>query len=45
MIVDCLLQYIRKTNPEMTKEKMLEQLGKSFSSAVALVMVCQNKKK
>ena len=24
-----LLQYVRRTNPEMTREKLIEELGKS----------------
>lgn len=40
-ILDC----VRKTNPEMTMERMLEELSKCRYSTVALVMVCENDKK
>lgn len=40
-----LLKYIQRTNPEMTMERMLEELSKFRYSAVALVMVCENNKK
>ena len=42
MSVDELLRYVQKTNPEMTKEKMIEELGKSRYSSIALVMVAEN---
>lgn len=40
-----LLSYIQRTNPEMTMERMLEELSKCRYSAVALVMVCENDRK
>lgn len=40
-----LLSYIQRTNPEMTMERMIEELSKCRYSAVALVMVCENYKK
>lgn len=40
--INQLLKHIQKTNPDMTKEKLLEELGKSRYSAVALIMVWQN---
>lgn len=40
--LDELLEYVRKTNPTMTKEKMIEELSKSRYSSIALVMVSQN---
>lgn len=40
-----LLHYIQHTNPEMTMERMLEELSKCRYSAAALVMVCENDKK
>lgn len=39
-----LLKYIQRTNPEMTMERMLEELYKCRYSAVALCMVCENDK-
>ena len=40
--LDELLEYVRKTNPAMTKEKLIEELSKSRYSSIALVMVSQN---
>lgn len=40
-----LLRYIQRTNPEMTMERMIEELSKCRYSAVALVMVCENDRK
>lgn len=40
-----LLHYIQRTNPEMTMEKMIEELSKCRYSAVALVIVCGNDRK
>lgn len=40
-----LLHYIQHTNPEMTMERMLEELSKCRYSAVALRMVCENDRK
>ena len=37
-----LVEYVQKTNPTMTKEKLIEELGKSRYSSIALVMVSQN---
>lgn len=39
-----LLHYIQHTNPEMTMERMIEELSKCRYSAVALVMVRENDK-
>lgn len=43
-MIDKLLEYVQKTNPEMTKEKLIKELGKCHYSAVALVMVFENNK-
>ena len=40
--LDKLLEYVRKTNPTMTKEKLIKELGKNRYSSIALVMVSQN---
>ena len=40
--LDKLLEYVRKTNPTMTKEKLIEELGKNRYSSIALVMVSKN---
>lgn len=39
-----LLHYIQHTNPEMTMERMIEELSKCRCSSVALAMVCENDK-
>lgn len=40
--INKLLEYVRKTNPTMTREKLIEELGKSRYSSIALIMVSQN---
>ena len=40
--IDKLLEYVQKTNPEMTEEKLIDELCKSRYSSIALVMVSQN---
>lgn len=40
-----LLIYIQRTNPTMTKERLIEELGKSHYSAVGLIMTWQNSEK
>ena len=42
--IDELLEYVQKTNPEMTKEKLIKELNKSQYSAVALVFTWENSK-
>ena len=37
-----LVEYVQKTNPTMTKEKLIEELSKNRYSSIALVMVLQN---
>ena len=37
-----LLEYVQRTNPTMTKEKLIKELSKSRYSSIALVMVSQN---
>lgn len=43
--VDKLLEYVQKTNPTMTRERLIEELGKCRYSAVGLIMVWQNSEK
>lgn len=45
MDINRILECVRKTNPTMTKDKLLEELLKCRYSAVALCMVCENDKK
>ena len=40
--INKLLEYVQRTNLTMTKEKLIEELGKSLYSSIALVMVSQN---
>lgn len=40
--IDKLLEYVQRTNPTMTREKLIEELGKNRYSSIALVMVSQN---
>lgn len=40
--INKLLEYVKRTNPAMTNEKLIEELGKSRYSSIAIVMVSQN---
>lgn len=40
--LDKLLEYVQNTNPTMTKEKLIEELGKNRYLSIALVMVAEN---
>ena len=40
--LDKLLEYVQRTNPTMTKEKLIEELSINRYSSIALVMVSQN---
>lgn len=44
MMIDInkLLKYVQRTNPTMTREKLIEELSKNRYSSIALVMVSQN---
>ena len=44
MTIDELLSYVQRTNPDMTKEKLIEELDKSDYSARGLIYIanCQN---
>ena len=37
-----LLEYVQRTNPKMTKEKLIEELSISRYSSIALVMIVEN---
>ena len=47
MTIDELLSYVQRTNSDMTKEKLIEELDKSNCSARGLIYTanCQNSKK
>lgn len=40
--LDKLLEYVQRTNPTMTKENLIEELGKNLYSSIALVMIAEN---
>ena len=40
--LDRLVEYVQKTNPTITREKLIEELGKSRYSSIALAMVAEN---
>ncbi len=37
-----LVEYVQKTNPTITRKKLIEELNKSRYSSIALVVVSQN---
>ncbi len=43
--IDELLKWVQKSNPTMTKSKLLEELGKNRYSAVGLVIAWQGGEK
>lgn len=42
MSAEQLLEYIQRTNPEMTMERMLYELSQSIYAAKAVVFTAQN---
>lgn len=44
MTIEELLSYVQRTNPDMTKDKLIKELGKSNYSTRGLVYTanCQN---
>ena len=36
--IDEMLKYVRRTNPEMTRDKLIEELGKCDYSAKSLIL-------
>ena len=40
--IDEMLKYIQRTNPEMTRDKLIEELGKCEHSARALIFGFRN---
>lgn len=40
--IDVILEYVQKTNPEMTRERLIEELVKSRYAACALA-ICAKK--
>ena len=37
-----LLKYVQRTNPTMTREKLIEELSINRYSSIALVMIMEN---
>ena len=37
-----LVEYVQKTNPTMTREKLIEELSINRYSSIALVMIVEN---
>ena len=37
-----LVEYVQKTNPTMTREKLIEELSINRYSSIALVMIAEN---
>lgn len=42
--IDKILEYVRKSNPGMTREQLIVELGESEYSALSLVFIVQNNK-
>jgi hypothetical protein len=42
MTAEQLLEYIRRTNPEMTMERMLHELSQSVYAAKSVIFTAQN---
>ena len=40
--LDKLLEYVQRTNPTMTRKKLIEELCKNRYSSIALVMIAEN---
>ena len=40
--INQLLEYVKSTNPTMTKEKLIEELSINRYSSIALVMIAEN---
>ena len=37
-----LVEYVQKTNPEMTEEKLIEELSINRYSSISLIMIAEN---
>lgn len=40
--INKLLEYVQRTNPTITREKLIDELSKNRYSSISLVMVSQN---
>lgn len=43
--IDELLKWVQKTNSEMTRDRLIEELGKCRYSTVGLILTWQNSEK
>ena len=43
--IEQLLDYVRKTNPNMDRKQLIEELSKSRYSAIVLIITWQNSEK
>lgn len=41
MTLERILEYIKRTNPQMAEKKLLEELSKCQYSTVALIIACE----
>ncbi len=42
MSINDLLKYVQRTNPTITREKLIEELRKNRYSSIALIMIAEN---
>ena len=45
MEIQELLRYVQRTNPQMTEEKLREELGKSTYASMSILFTMENAKK
>lgn len=45
MTIEELLMIVQKTNPDMTKEKLVAELNKENHVKTSLYLMCQNRQK
>lgn len=43
--IDELLRYVKRTNPEMIRERLIYKLGECYNSALGLIMTWKNSEK
>lgn len=44
-MIDCIYEQVKRTNPQMTRDKLIEELSKSRYAIVVLIMICENERK
>ena len=40
--LDKLVEYVQKTNPTITREKLIDELSKNRYSSISIVMIAEN---